>query len=202
MNIGLFDMDGSLADYEGQLENDLGKLLGAEDLKRFHELGMWKADEQEPFKSLIRLLKKQPCWWRDLPVLRNGMLIFNLAEDIGFTNHILTKGPKRYPRAWKEKVEWCQAHIGEAIDVHITSNKAMVYGKFLYDDYPDYMEKWLKARPRGLGIMPVNGTNKSYSHPRCIKWDGTNYEEVKAALESCYQRDNCRKSAQLNEAQA
>jgi hypothetical protein len=40
MNIGLFDMDGSLADYEGQLETDLAKLLGKEDLEKFQKLGM------------------------------------------------------------------------------------------------------------------------------------------------------------------
>ncbi len=189
MNIGLFDLDGSLTDYEGQLRNDLVKLLSALDLKRFDELGMWKADEQEPFKSLIRLIKKQPCWWRNLPVLQDGMEIYKLAEKIGFENHILTKGPKRYPRAWKEKVEWSQANLGDLVNVHITSRKSMVYGKFLYDDYPDYVDDWLKARPRGIAIMPVNRTNLDYTHPRCIKWDGTNYDEVKAALQACYERE-------------
>ena len=188
MNIGLFDMDGSVANYEGQLRNDICKLVGEADLKRFDELGMWQADELEPFKSLIRLIKKQPCWWRSLPVLRNGMLIYKLSESIGFKNHILTKGPKRFPRAWKEKVEWCQEHFGELVDIHISSNKAIVYGKFLYDDFPDYMDRWLNARPRGLGIMPVNQTNKDFSHPRCIKWDGYNYDEVKTALENCFHR--------------
>jgi hypothetical protein len=193
MNIGLFDLDGSLADYEGQLYKDIRKLVSESDLKRFEELGMWRADEQEPFKSLIRLIKKQPCWWRSLPVLENGMRIWNLTIDIGFKNHVLTKGPKRYPRAWKEKVEWSQEHLGDQIDVHITSDKSMVYGKFLYDDYPDYMDRWLKARPRGLGIMPVNGTNLNYSHPRCIKWDGSNYDEVAQALVDCYHRETIKR---------
>lgn len=197
MNIGLFDMDGSLADYEGQLAKDLLPCLHPEDKKRFEELGMWQADEQQPFKAIIRLIKKQPCWWRNLPVLENGMLIYNLSLKIGFTNEILTKGPRRYSRAWKEKVEWCQEHLGEDIDVNAVSNKSRFYGKFLYDDYPDYMDAWLKHRPRGLGIMPVNQTNLKYSHPRCIKWDGTNLDEVKAALEACFKRDNCRK---LNQA--
>jgi 5'(3')-deoxyribonucleotidase len=193
MNIGLFDLDGSLADYEGQLCKDIRKLVSESDLKRFEELGMWRADEQEPFKSLIRLIKKQPCWWRNLPVLENGMRIWTLTLQIGFCNHVLTKGPKRYPRAWKEKVEWSQEHLGDQINVHITSDKSMVYGKFLYDDYPDYMDRWLKARPRGVGIMPVNGTNLSYSHPRCIKWDGSNYDEVKEALENCYNRETIKR---------
>lgn len=193
MNIGLFDMDGSLADYEGQLHADISRLVGETERQKFVELGMWQADEQEPFKSLIRLIKKQPCWWRNLPVLENGMRIWRMALQIGFDNHVLTKGPKRYPRAWKEKVEWCQQNLGELTDVHITSNKAMVYGKFLYDDYPDYMDRWLKARPRGLGIMPVNRTNLSYSHPRCIKWDGNNVDEVRDALEECYNRETIKR---------
>lgn len=194
MNIGLFDLDGSLADYEAQLKRDLTKILGEEDLKKFNELGMWKADEQEPFKSLIRLIKNQSNWWKNLPLIGEGLVIFDLSTNIGFKNHILTKGPKHYPQAWKEKVEWCQQLFGKDIDIHITSDKGMVYGKFLYDDYPDYMLCWLKRRPRGLGIMPVNKFNKDFSHPRVIKWDGTNYDEVKAALEKCFVRNNCRVS--------
>lgn len=188
MNIGLFDMDGSLADYEGQLRKDLTKVLGKEDLKKFDEIGMWKADDQEPFKSLIRLIKNQPCWWKTLPVMNKGMDIFHLATQIGFKNHILTKGPKHYPRAWKEKVEWCQHLFGKDIDIHITSDKGLVYGRFLYDDYPDYMLKWLLRRPRGLGIMPVNNFNKDFVHPQVIKWDGSNYDEVEEALIKCLNR--------------
>lgn len=193
MNIGLFDMDSSLADYEGQLTKDLNKVLSPEDAKVFAELGMWKADETDQFKHLIRLIKNQPNWWLNLPPIENGLVIFRLAAQIGFKNHILTKGPKRYPLAWKEKVEWCQKFLHSDIDVHITSDKGMVYGKFLYDDYPDYMLRWLKRRPRGVGIMPVNSYNKDFQHPQVIKWDGTNLEEVKQALEVCYKRDNCKK---------
>lgn len=189
MNIGLFDMDGSLADYEGQLRRDLCKCLSSEDLKKFDELGMWKADDIEPFKTIIKLIKNQPCWWKSLPVMPAGIAIYNLAKYIGFKTHILTKGPKRFPRAWKEKVEWCQRLFGEEIDIHITSDKGLVYGKFLYDDYPEYMLKWLKRRPRGLGIMPVNSMNKDFVHPQVIKWDGNNYDEVQDALETCYNRE-------------
>ncbi len=193
MNIGLFDMDSSLADYEGQLTKDLTRLLNLEDLTRFNELGMWKADELDQYKYLIRLIKSQSNWWLNLPPMENGLTVFKLAEQIGFKNHILTKGPKRYPLAWKEKVEWCQKYLSNDIDIHITSDKGMVYGKFLYDDFPDYMLRWLKQRPRGVGIMPVNGYNKDFQHPQVVKWDGTNLEEVKQALEKCFKRDNCRK---------
>jgi hypothetical protein len=192
MNIGLFDLDGSLADYSGQLKKDLSNVLNKTDLDKLNELGVWAVDEFEPFKSLIRLIRHQPNWWKNLPLIGNGLGIFDLATKIGFKNHILTKGPKHYPQAWKEKVEWCQHLFGKDVDIHITSDKGMVYGKFLYDDYPEYMERWVKRRPRGLGIMPVNDFNKNFSHPQVIKWDGTNYDEVKEALEKCYERNNCR----------
>jgi phosphoglycolate phosphatase-like HAD superfamily hydrolase len=192
MNIGLFDLDGSLADYAGQLKQDLSKVLNKTDLDKLNELGVWAVDEFEPFKSLIRLIRHQPNWWKNLPLIGNGLGIFDLAAKIGFKNHILTKGPKHYPQAWKEKVEWCQHLFGKDIDIHITSDKGLVYGKFLYDDYPEYMERWVKRRPRGLGIMPVNDFNKNFNHPRVIKWDGTNYDEVKIALEKCFERNNCK----------
>jgi hypothetical protein len=193
MNIGLFDLDGSLADYAGQLKQDLSKVLNKTDLDKLNELGIWAVDDLEPFKSLIRLIRHQPDWWKNLKPITDGLDIFNLSDKIGFENNILTKGPKHYPQAWKEKVEWCQWHLGQDIDIHITSDKGMVYGKFLYDDYPDYMLRWLSRRPRGLGIMPVNDFNWNFSHPQVVKWNGTNYYEVKEALEGCYKRDNCRK---------
>lgn len=194
MNIGLFDLDGSLADYAGQLKQDLRKVLNKTDLDKLNELGIWAVDELEPFKSLIRLIRHQPDWWKNLTPIDDGLTIFITAYQIGFDNHVLTKGPKHYPQAWKEKVEWCQQYLGKDIDIHITSDKGMVYGKFLYDDYPDYMLRWLSRRPRGLGIMPVNEFNKDFIHPRVIKWDGKNYDEVKAALESCFKRNNSRTS--------
>ena len=64
----------------------------------------------------------------------------------------------------------------------------MVYGKVLYDDYPDYIERWLKHRPRGLVVMPVNDHNKSFDHPNVFKWYGTNISELRIAFELTYYR--------------
>jgi len=64
----------------------------------------------------------------------------------------------------------------------------MVYGKFLYDDYPDYMLKWLEHRPRGLGIMPANRANQGFQHAQVVRWDGTNLDEVAARLRAAHKR--------------
>jgi hypothetical protein len=67
-------------------------------------------------------------------------------------------------------------------------DKGLVYGALFYDDFPPYMEAWLRHRPRGLGIMPVTGYNKTFSHPNVVKWDGANIAVVRAAMVAAYAR--------------
>ncbi|MGD1065503.1 MAG: hypothetical protein ABR975_01660 [Vulcanimicrobiaceae bacterium] len=97
--------------------------------------------------------------------------------------------PLRAPKAWTEKVEWCkeQPELVTA-DIHLTMNKGLVYGTFLYDDYPVYMDLWLANRPRGLGVMLTTPDNAPYAHPNVVKWDGTNLEEVQRAMQIAYDR--------------
>jgi hypothetical protein len=145
------------------------------------------------------LISSQPGFWENLAVIEAGLVILQLSSNIGFTNNILTKGPKNKTIAWTEKINWCQRFLPSDVEIHIVSDnrkgnetslygKSLVYGKFLYDDFPPYMEAWLTARPRGIGIMPVNSHNIDYNHPRCIKWDGTNYSQIKQSLQQCYER--------------
>ena len=92
--------------------------------------------------------------------------------------------------AWMEKVQCCQKYLGEKIDIAIVSSKGEVYGRVLYDDYPVYMQAWLKNRSRGLGIMPVTESNKEFVHPNVVKYDGTNDEAVQAALQKAWDRQS------------
>jgi hypothetical protein len=128
----------------------------------------------------------------------NGFKILELAKKLGFECQILTKGPKNFPRAWDEKVRWCQKYFGTNIDIHVTCDKGLVYGKMLYDDYPEYLLKWLRYRPRGLGIMPSNSSNVGFSHPNVIRWDGTNIEEIEKAMKASLDRKKC-ENLQLKE---
>lgn len=184
-NIGLFDLDGSLADFDKSMLSTLAELKypGEPDILSVQE------GYQIPWvKARMELISRQPNWWFELEPIEMGFRVLELAKEIGFQIHVLTQGPKNKPRAWKEKVEWCQKHLGNDIDIHITRNKGMVYGRFLYDDYPNYMIRWLEYRPRGLGIMPVNSENKSFRHPQVIRWDGTNLDEVQDRLERTFRR--------------
>ena len=64
----------------------------------------------------------------------------------------------------------------------------MVYGKVLYDDYPEYMNQWIKNRPRGLGIMPSHSHNVDFQHPNVLKSNAENIEQVKIALSIAFER--------------
>jgi hypothetical protein len=181
IDIALFDIDGSLADYDGALIRDLEELRSPGEPPVTGQ-SMWELAKQEHIAARMRLIKSQPGWWLGLTPIPMGMQILELCRRSGFDIHILTKGPKRLPNAWEEKVQWCQRYINEAVDIHITSDKGLVYGKLLYDDYPDYVLRWLRHRPRGLGIMPVTAHNGDFAHPNVVKWDGTNLAEVTRAI--------------------
>lgn len=186
-NAGLFDMDGSLADYTGRLVADLEEMRSPGELI-VTAANLWTAEQSHKWlKARMRSIKAQPDWWYNLEPIENGMRVFRKAAEIGYHNHILTKGPKKHPEAWAEKHRWCARYL-DSVPVTVTSDKSLVYGKFLYDDFPDYAEAWLKHRPRGLVIMPVTEYNADYSHPQCVKWDGTNWDEVVYALTAAYTR--------------
>lgn len=188
-HIAWFDMDGSLFDYDGHMRAKLATICSPEEQVIISTTDLWELEKQYPhMKSRMDLIKSLPGWWRSMPPLENGFSVFRLARGIGFDCRILTKGPKANAIAWMEKVESCQHHLGEKIDIAIVSSKGEVYGRVLYDDYPPYMTAWLQNRPRGLGIMPVTKSNEDFQHPNLVKFDGTNLDQVERALKIVWER--------------
>lgn len=189
-NVALFDMDGTICDYEGAMLNGLRDITSPFENMAINNPPLHDKDIPDYFRERMRLIKQTPGWWKNLPTLNLGMSILLLAKFIGFKIHILTKGPKHTTSAWTEKVEWCYKNLGEDIDITITQDKGLVYGKVLVDDYPEYMDRWLQWRPRGLGIMPVNSQNKTYSHPNVIMLDDDKdtLEKIRLSLIDTFKR--------------
>lgn len=188
--LALFDMDGTLADYEGRLREDLLRLAApGEPAPKLH----W--DEGEPWiDARMALIKSMPGWWLGLERLPSGFLVMDLVREVGFSVHVLTKGPRRTAVAWSEKLLWCQRHIHADVDITITQDKGLVYGRVLVDDFQPYLEGWLKHRPRGLGLMPLTEYNKGFRHPNVIhyppdmvKGDPT-YMTIRDALVTVFNR--------------
>lgn len=182
----LFDMDTSLFNYEQAMRRDLEKLASPGEEYNYDDI--WSLDELPHMKARMSLIKAKPGWWRALEPIQMGFKVWHEARRIGYDMWVLTKGPWTHTAAWSEKLECCQAYLGNDIDVDITTDKSGSYGYFLYDDYQPYIEAWLKHRPRGWGIMPVTPLNKSFQHPRVIKYNGTNFNVVAEKLQELFDR--------------
>lgn len=167
--IALFDLDNTLADYQGAMERDLA-LISSPDEKP------WTFEDGDPpahIEHRMSLIKMQPGWWRQLAPMDDGFKLLQMANDIGFKPHILTKGPFKTTAAWEEKVLWVRLQIDHPIDITITQDKGLVYGRILVDDWPPYATRWLEHRPRGLVVMPKRSYNKDFRHPQIVLFDGT-----------------------------
>ncbi len=176
--IALFDIDGTLADYEGRMRRDLKKLQGPNDTT--HALHDYKAPDY--FWARLDLIKAQTGWWLGLKRLQLGFDLLKVAQDLEFQIQILTVGPHDTPSAWSEKVQWCHKYVGRSVKVTVTEDKSIVYGKILVDDSPDIISVWLENHPHGLGVLPAATLNEGFDHPRAIRYDGTNLEMVKAQM--------------------
>lgn len=179
--IALFDMDGTLADYDGQLLRDLQSI--ASDLEPPPVL----YSNIRYLEARRHVITSQVGWFLKLEKLKLGWDVLEIAKEIGYSITILTKGPTTKHIAWAEKVEWCNRHLSEYIDgVTIAHDKGMVYGALLVDDWPDYITAWLKHRPRGLVVMPANNHNADFSHPNVVRYDGSNLEGVRMRMIARY----------------
>lgn len=191
--IALFDLDGCLADF------DMGLYLGLLRISSKEErlwLAKYSNENGYAFRTLektsywnerMKLIKAQSGWWRNLERIEIGFEILREAQRIGFEINILTKASRNHTASWSEKIEWVknQPELRD-VDIHVVMNKGLVYGTFLYDDFDDYMTKWLEHRPRGLGIMPPQC--KKLDHPNVIRWTGRNFEEITEAMQIAYNR--------------
>lgn len=174
--VALIDLDGTLCDFAGEMRRQL-KLLAHPIEKECHN-----SPDSSWIKARWDLIKRQPGFWENLQPLQLGFDILAVLQDLKFTPHVLTKGPVRTTTAWTEKVNWCRKHVPD-LPVTISMDKGLMYGKVLVDDWPSYFMRWLEWRPRGLVVIPAHPWNESISHPNCIRYDGTNLDEVRKRLE-------------------
>jgi FMN phosphatase YigB (HAD superfamily) len=184
--IALFDMDGTLCDYDTALFNDLEKLRSPGE-RPFR--GYINGETPSYILNRANLIRSHKEWWVNIPKLKLGWDVLGVAKNLGYKIKILTQGPGRIPIAWTGKKEWIDRYFGEGMDLTLTRDKGDVYGRVLVDDYPDYVDKWLKWRKRGLVIMPANDLNSGYKHRQVIKYNGSNLGEVSEGMEKV--KKNC-----------
>ena len=183
--LALFDLDGTLVDFDGAMRKDLESIAGPNDPSLTYN----PDDSCDPPWMYKRkhMIKRQPNWWVNLPLYVPGWHVLHYAKEIGFDIHILSKGPSTNYNAWSQKLEWCRLKL-EDTPVTITEEKGLVYGRVLVDDWPPYIISWLKWRPRGTIIMPAHPWNEGFDHPQIVRYDGVNINQVKEALFNQFNR--------------
>ncbi len=177
-NVALLDLDGTLADYDAAIMRDLKFVASPYELEH---LDADYAAEVPYIKARKKLIRSQPGWWTSLEPLKSGFDVVELLKKYGFLLHVLTRAPGSIDAACSEKASWCRKYL-PGVDIAITPNKGMVYGKILFDDWPEYIGQWLKYRPRGLVIMPDQKWNKHVEHPQVIRYTGSNLDEVEGRI--------------------
>lgn len=185
--VALIDMDGTVADFDGQMRADLAALRSPEEGSTQH---LDPDDSKEPdwLKARKKLIKSQPGWWRNLPRYEPGFEILDILRELEFTLMVTTKGPWGTHSAWTEKVEWCRQHVPDAA-VTVTEDKGLVYGKVLVDDWPAYGIRWLEWRPRGLLVVPAHPWNRldrfpSHLHPNIFRYTPGSHHDLRERLKT------------------
>lgn len=92
----------------------------------------------------------------------------------------MTKGPFHNSNSWSEKVDWCREHVTDA-SITMTEDKSLVYGRVLFDDWPQYVESWLEFRPRGVVILPDRPWNQGLEHSQIVRYKN-NLPEIENAI--------------------
>ncbi|HSX23261.1 MAG TPA: hypothetical protein VLE97_10860 [Gaiellaceae bacterium] len=181
--IALFDLDGTLADFDASMRLKLAELRSpGED----PETDDTRFEEELPYmKARRRLVKSQPGFWRDLAPIQLGFQLLEEAQAQRFLCKILTKSPRKIPAAASEKTEWCLRHVPD-LPITQSEDKGLVYGKLLCDDWPEYIEQWLTWRPRGLVVAVAQRWNVGIDlrFPKnVVRFDGTNFAYVRERMQ-------------------
>ncbi|MEK6760359.1 MAG: hypothetical protein AABX93_00365 [Nanoarchaeota archaeon] len=184
-DIALFDMDGTLCDFDKALFRDLEKMRSPFE-EEYHP--PIKDDAPSYIKERAEMIRSCKSWWANLPKFQFGWDVLDIAKKLDYEIMVLTQGPRRNPSSWSGKKLWIDKNLGKDVGITITRNKGLVYGKILVDDYPPYIDGWLKWRPRGLVIMPANKQNQNYSRTNVIRYDGKNLSEVYDAMSIAKER--------------
>jgi 5'-nucleotidase len=179
-NIALFDLDGTLADFDGAMRDRMRALSAPNEPE-------WNPDSEDTEPDYIKarrcMIKNTPGFWAGLKPMADGFDLLGAAHRLGYSPVVLSRGPGQNPNAWKEKVEWSRQSIPFGHGITLTEDKGLVYGRVLVDDWPPYIMAWLKYRPRGMVIMPNRRWNREFSHPQVFRFE----RDTRGSYEDAYE---------------
>lgn len=156
-----------MADFDRAMREELRKIMApGEEIPD----DPFAARREHPhWENRMSLIKRQTGFWSNLPPIEIGMEVYKMFLALGYDVSILTRGPSSTPSAWTEKLLWAREHMPGAKITITEDSKSFVDGDVLYDDWPDYVEPWLRTDMRRVAIMRTTKYNKDFEHMRVFR---------------------------------
>ena len=165
--VALVDMDNSVADYELSMLEGLKLLASEAEIQKYGPVDCWSTIQDASLKRVLKrrkdYVKKRPGFFEGLPVIQTGMDVVALLQRLGYRLMVASKAPVWGDEPWVEKARWCRKHLPEQ-GITLTHDKSLMYGKVLFDDFPEYITAWLEHRPRGHVLMLDGPVNRNFEH--------------------------------------
>jgi 5'(3')-deoxyribonucleotidase len=161
--IALIDLDGTLADYDGALRVGLCALAGpGEDIDYIAGMGFTRESYPPWLRVREAMVRSMPGYYLNLPPIDEGFVVLEVLKELGFSLHVATKAPSHNTAiASMEKIQWCAKYL-PGVPVTISGDKSLLRGEILFDDWPGYIDPWLKANPEGLALVPSQPWNSEW----------------------------------------
>lgn len=154
-----FDLDGTLADYSGELSRRMNKIRAESE----HEYQPDYFDNKRTWPEFVEerrsLITGMEEFWTSLPILEDGLAVLRVLESMSVKVFILSKGPRTKPEAWSGKNKWATKHFPH-LTLNVVSSKGEFDADILVDDYPAYIAEWLAKHRNGLAIAPARPWNR------------------------------------------
>lgn len=166
--IALFDMDGSLADLSAAMTTKLMEMASPLELSSNMDPRQFITKSPPWLRARKHAIKRVPGFWEHLEPIQFGLDLYQMFGELGYRRIVLTRGPRRNSQAWAEKVRWCERYVPDA-EITVTLEKGLYHGTVLYDDYPPYIESWLKWHAKGRVIMLDGPINQKFQHPQVLR---------------------------------
>lgn len=172
--IAFVDLDGTLANYDRGMIEHLCVLnagcLSAEEISGLFKETSGSRERPIWLENQKQMVHCLPEFWESLSVLAGGWAALVELQSLDYEIHIVTKIPRSaLAVAAKAKIEWCRKHLalllGLHMNLHLTTDKKVFKGDLLMDDWPPYIDAWLKTNPDGVVWMPSWGYNGNYTPP-------------------------------------
>jgi 5'-nucleotidase len=156
----LVDMDGVLADFEGEFLRRWRKKFPRQIFYPLDKRDTFYVHEQygKEMQDKVREITGAPGFFASLPLIADGDLALHTLLSLGHKVIICTSPLSSNPTCLQEKYDWVNRYLGKdlARSMIIIKDKTMVMGDILIDDRPEVVGAFKPTWEHVLFHAPYN----------------------------------------------